>query len=495
MRRGTAFSNSAQRSSLIGIPSANLLLFVAALLCVGAIFLAAQAPPWVCLSSLTITCSLWLMQRAVGFFNLRQMTIPGFVYLVYLIIVLIPSFFVFDEQHGPFRATFMVAVESALITIPIGVLLAKGLFGFGNNETRAYFNSPVEEGALEPGPEAFAVVLAVVWGLTIIYLREVRTVPLFYMIGHPGQYRVLPELREESLKLLDSPLRYIYELMRSTFYPFLIVFSFGKYLLTRSTAWVYLFLASFLSGILYCGLSIAKSPVAFIFVILGAFYYLYRGGRVGRKFLVLLLVFFSAFPIFVVMQEYGRAVDLATTLQTLGRRVFSVPSEILYYYFEVFPRVAPFQHGNTIDKLTILTGGRFFDPGNFVGRYMWPRTLSSVTANAPFLGNLYADFGMPGVFLGGGLAGFLMQCAQIYVVRSGKSALNMSFYAFFLFSFANLNITALPIVLLSLGTLVVPVVAGTMALLHFIIVKAMRTEKPYWTRGAPLRYGAGQHQS
>lgn len=488
MRRGIAFSNLARRSGLNGVPTANVLRLVAALLCVGTIFLAAQAPPWMSLSVVTIICSLWLMQTAVRLFNLRQMTIPGFVYLIYLIIVLIPSFSVFEKQRGPFRLTFMVAVESALITIPIGILLAKALFHFGNDETGVFFNSPVQERAFEPGPEAFAVVLAVIWGLSIIYLREVRTVPLFYMITHPGHYRVLQSLREESLKLLDSPLRYVYELMRGTFYPFLIVYSFGKFLLKRSTSWAYLFLASFLSGILYCGLSIAKSPVAVIFVILGAFYYLYRGGRVSRKFLVSFLLLFWAFPIFVVMREYGTAIDLAATVQTLERRMFSLPSQILYYYFEIFPRVVPFQYGNTIDKLTILTGGRFFDSANFVGRYAYPHGLYSVTGPAPFLGNLYADFGIPGVLLGGVLAGFLMQCAQVYVVRSGKSVLSMSLYAFFLLSLANLNITAMPIVLLSDGALVVPALAGTMAILHFIIIRALRTENFHSTQGMSSRH-------
>jgi hypothetical protein len=82
----------------------------------------------------------------------------------------------------------------------------------------------------------------------------------------------------------------------------------------------------------------------------------------------------------------------------------------------------------------------------------------------------------------------LMQCAQVYVVRSGKSVLSMSLYAFFLLSLANLNITAMPIVLLSDGALVVPALAGTMAILHFIIIRALRTENFHSTQGMSSRH-------
>ena len=457
----------------------NLVILFASIAGIATAWVLAQTPPLVALTLPIIVCSFWLMQKAVGVFNLRVQTIPGCGYLVYVATILIPSFFVYAEQRDPFRRTFLFAVESALLTLPLGILFAKRIFQFDPKEARAFFNLPVEDGPRDPGPEVYFLFLLIAWILTCLYVSEVRSIPLFYMIAHPGEYEVLTRLREESLKLLNSPLVYAYNLLSSTLYRFLIVFAFGRYLLTRRVSWALLFLGSLIPGLLYAGFTIAKAPAAATCLILCVYFYFHRRGKVGWKFILLCVFSLLAFPLFVMMQQFAGApnADLLSALQAVGTRLFSSTVKVLYYYFEVFPHVVPYQHGKTIGKLATLMGERTFDSANVVGRYMLPKAIYSVNANAPFLGNLNADFGMAGVLVGGFVAGMILEVAQIYLVRRGKSVLNLTIYAIFFYESTELSSSALPVVLLGNGPIFVLLLAWAMTILDSMMQSALRIRR------------------
>ena len=432
----------------------------------GLLLIVAKTSLLVIISATVIILSLWLMQKAVGLFNLRALSLPGFWYLVYVAIILVPSFFVYAEQIDPYRLRFLVAVESALLTVPLGIILVKLFFKFHVRETVAFYRTSLQPGRSDLSVITFVLFLGLAWALTLSYVREVKEIPLFYMLAHPGESAMLSQLREESLKLLDSPLRYAYSLLMSTLYPFLILFAFSRYLQTRQKSWGWLFAASLLSGGMFSAFTIAKSPVAALFLMVCACYYLYRGGKVGGKFILSFVVLFLAFPFFVIVREYGGGVD---PVVAMGHRIFYAPALGLYYYFEVFPDVVPYQYGGTIGKLAWILGRQPFQSENFVGLYASPHTGASVNANAAFLGNMNADFGMVGCLIGGLLVGIIMQAAQIYIVRHGKSAMSVAVYSFLLFHFALLNSSALPVVLLSHGAMLVFLVAWTMRAIDSVL--------------------------
>ncbi len=461
------------------LTSSNLLLLLGSVAGVGMAIVMAQMPLLVIVSGLILACSFWLMQKAVGVFNLRVQTIPGCCYLVYVGTVLVPSFFVYADQHDPFRRTYLFAVESALLTIPLGILFAKQIFQFYRSETMAYFRSAVHNRTFDPGPEVYLLLLVLAWMITCLYVLEVRTIPLFYMFAHPGEYRMLARLREESLKLLNSPLRYVYNILSSSLYPLLIVFGFGRFLQTKRRLWAVLFMGSLIPGLLFAAFTTAKAPAAAICVMLCLYFYFHRSGRIGTKFILLFLTSLLGFPLFVIMQVYAGLPEssLVSAFQSVGHRLFYLPAEVLYYYFEAFPRVFPYQHGKTIEKFAILIGEKTADSANMVGRYMYQFGMYSVSANAPFLGNLHADFGIPGVLVGGFLAGVILQVIQIYLVRQGKSILSLTTYAIFVYKFTGLSSTALPIVLLSDGPIFIVLLGWTMTAFDSMILSALRIHR------------------
>lgn len=420
-----------------------------------ALFVAATASvPTVLLVSVLVACvSCWLMQQAVGL-NPRCLTIASFWYWLYLAFVFIPAFFVFGSHAEPYRTIYMAAVDSALITVPLGAMAVNVTTGFQKEDVRRYFRAPlVRDRGANPLFSGFLMLLGAALLLTLLYVLEVRRLPLFYLILHPGAYDQLVLLREESLKLLASDFRYAYYVLRSTLYPILILVALGRYLRTRTAVWRNLFVFTLAIGLIYSALSIAKSPVTNLVLMLALFWYLKRRGKFSVKYAMTGVALFLVFPVFVVVLEQPDLVNVGGALQVIGERLFQLPADILYYYFQAFPTVVPFQHGATIGVLSTVLGKTPFDDANFIGRYMYAHGMSSVTANAPFLGSLYADFGFPGVLVGGFLAGLVMQAVQVRIARAPKDTANLALQAFLFVTFAYLNTTSLPIVLMSDGVL------------------------------------------
>lgn len=419
----------------------------------------------ICVAALVACASWWLMYKAARIFDLTAFTIPAFFYWLFFSIQFLPSFFIFSEQIDPYRYRYIFSVQSVLITFPLGILLMNHLMRFKGQETRLYYDKPVEEEAA--GSQAliiFLFLLLIVFALTLFRVSEGGTVPLFYLMEHPGEHLKLALLREDADKLLDSPLRYAYSLLRSTFYPFLILLAFGRYLQTKRGNWLALFGMTFIAGLVYVGMTIEKSPVAAIVGLLVIYYYLYRHGRPPKIVVGIAPLLFMAFPFWVVIRQYYGTEQgtLQGALETIGDRLFHVPANVLYYYFEVFPDVLPYQHGAGIGKLAQLMGWRSVDIPNFIGLYMTgsgPRFLSSISANAAFVGNLHADFGLYGVVIGGILAGMLMQGAQIYIVRRRKTVVNVALYAFVMYGFGQLSYAQLQTTLLSGGVSIAFVLA------------------------------------
>ena len=402
--------------------------------------------------------SYFLVSKSCKLFAIDRITIASFWYLTYLAMIFFPAFYIFRDQPGPYRSTFLIAVESVLITVPLGWYWATSGSAFLQAETDSYFRRQVEDVRATPQLyRGLVALLAISILLTILYLLEVRTIPLLYLFGNFGDFWELMLLREESFKLLNSPLSYFYAVNRDVLFPFLITASLIAFLRTRHRQWLILLLLTLGFGIFYASLTLAKAPVATIFLMMMIAGYLFSGGYLSRTLVAAGLILIFAFPIFVVV-SVARPEDhvgVEGAFAAVAERLFYLPAEVVYFYFEVFPGQMHYLHGSSIDKLTWLTGQPYFNTANYVGRYAYPEYYETVNANGAFVANLNADFGLPGVFLGGVLAGYIMQKMHIFLVRARKTIPNVASYGFLIFAFWTLHSSPLPIVLASGGALLV----------------------------------------
>jgi len=230
--------------------------------------------------------------------------------------------------------------------------------------------------------------------------------------------------------------------------------SFGFYLLKRQGKWLFLFLVTLTSSMIFSAASISKSRVALIVMMLCIFFYYFRGGKFSKQFVLLSVLLVFAFPVAVVwIGTAGSGGGFMGAVEGIALRVFHAPASTLYYYFEAFPDVVPPLHGRTMGKLALLMGMEPFDSANFIALYINPGGRISGNANAAFIGNMNADFGMWGVIIGAFGAGVIMQVVQVYLMRQKKTILTLAVQSFAVFAFGLLNHTGLSNTLLSNGAL------------------------------------------
>lgn len=393
--------------------------------------------------------SVYLMQKTINVFNISRLTIPAFWYLTYLFMIYFASFIVFYETDIPGRYAYLFAVQSTMLTVPLGIITVNIFCRFDKDEINEFFTLPVVE--TKPGIHreiVYALFMGFVVLLALQYLLSLSKIPLFYMLIHPGEYQELAVLREESFKLLDprwsstssTSLFYIYLFTRTLLFPFLIMVSLGYYLVSRNNRWLMFFLITLSTGIIYAASSIARAPVAAIILRVSFFIYVFNRGKLSKKMAVAILILILIFPIIITKMAYGSEVEFIEALKRVVIRLCYTPAADLFDYFEIFPYHHDYVYGQALLKpILVALGLSNFYIENYVYKFKYPTGLVSGHSNAAFQSNLHADFGVIGVLLGGFLSGMLMQGIQISILRNKKTVMNIATYSFMVYAFWVLN--------------------------------------------------------
>jgi oligosaccharide repeat unit polymerase len=396
----------------------------------------------------TVLVSMYLVRKTTEPFDFQKLSILSIWYLGFIALDFIPAFLVYSDEDGPARTRFLLCVASVLITVPLGAWLARRQAI--TRQTEPYFAGNFDEEPRSSFSRTYAIVMVVALLGTLLYLSETPVIPLFEWFRYDTTTRQLALLREDSFKLLDSRFSLLYYYLRNLIYPVWAAVGLGYFLHTRKTLWLGLWLGSLGGGLFYGALTLAKGPIAMLVMVSALFVYFYRGRKINLKLVLGSVVLFMAFPVAVLSLANGFSVTGA--LDAMVVRLFYLPSELLYYYFDIFPTQVAYLHGRSSPHLSALFGMQFFDTNNYVGLYYSP-ILASISAPAAFIGDLNADFGVPGVLLGGVAAGWIMQTVHQYLITRRKTIINVACYAFLVWAFMNLNVSAFPTVMASGGVL------------------------------------------
>lgn len=432
--------------------------------------------PWLALSAVaTLFVSAGLMQASARAFDFTRPTIPSVFYFTYLVMIFFPAFAVFNDFPGPYRDPYIISVMSVLITVPLGMMLANRVLVFRQSETRSYFSRPpVESAASYKGMYlVHTLIILAMLGLLVHYLITSPVIPLFELIKRSTDPLGLTLAREEAFKLLDPRWKgpnstsffYGYLFLRTLLFPVIVMTTLGYFLYSKKWKWFFLFLTVFGAGSFYAISSLARAPISALFMRMIFFLYLYYRGKISKKLIVAGFILMLAFPVLVSTFANSTSHSILDGLKAIGIRLTYAPALDLYYYFEMFPTAHPYLHGHTLVKPFLqLIGANYFYIENFAAMFISPGGVPTAHANAAFVSNLHADFGMYGVLLGGLFCGLGMQGVHIFLVRSPKSMLNMATYAFMVYAIWVLNFASVTSVLLVNG--MIPVLLLTWGI-HF----------------------------
>jgi hypothetical protein len=439
-------------------------------------FLLAGSALWIALLAITTnhfllfaSCSVVLLlsvayfHKSVKVFDLKKPTIPGMWFFCYLSMSWFPSILIFlgvtpagysyPIYSGPHLYVFLFATSSILLTVPVGIWLINSALRFNPREISRFFEAPVSARPIRMGRYLLLMTLAV--ATTLLYFSEVKVLPIVEMFKDPGNFAALSLLREESFVDLNTRFVYVYSVLREALYPFLIATALGNYLCTRRRVWLLLFVTTLFAGLSYASVSIARGPVATILMVLVGLWYLLRSTKISMRHVAISAVLMLSFPAFVTVWMRDTDLPVFEALKIIGVRLFYLPAYVAYVYFEVVPKEVPFLHGATIEKLSLLLGTQPFDMTRYVLSTIYPSAPESASAGGAFVADFYANFGVPGVLVGGVLLGLILQGIQIAILRRRKTSVSLAVLAFMFYAFWMTTSRALPTVLMSTGVVFV----------------------------------------
>lgn len=413
-----------------------------------------------------------LLQRSNEALSINTVSIQGIFILSYLVYIVIPGFFVYDESTGSAKGAFLFAALSVLITVPFGGLLVNGFLRANRKEVVDFCAAElVDTSGGRYRIAVFVLILGIGVGVTGMYAAAVETLPIFYLLKNPGSFALLPELRQAAGVDLGSKLLYPHYYYQMIIYPVLTILALGEYMVAKQRVWFWLFIAALCMGVLHSSLTAAKSPVAQMTVVILVFYYMAQRGRIKPRHVVMGIAAVLAFPIIVTgMAYWGAGGGAAGVITSLAKRIFYEPSWLIAECFEVFPNLIAPLHGRSIGRVAWALGQEEFNVPNYMANYMHPDSpIRSGNANAGFIANLNADFGLWGVIFGGIFSGIVMQVLQILEVRRKKTVAVVAVVSFQMVIFTLLSHTALSAVLFSYGPiLVIVLVSGMRAAEHML---------------------------
>lgn len=371
--------------------------------------------------------------------KLTHLTLPSFFIIIYILLMSLPSILWFySSTTKPSRYTYFLAMQSVLISFPLGVLLANALFldpSIPSRIVKDFSYSSLVKTRHDSYIFPFWILMlfsSII--IVIIYILFASYVPL---IGAIVAYGEMPsELVRSSMYDQGDALHYAHALMSRFFLPFCIMYSYFMAYIYKGR-WKYLFLITILLAMFTFFLTFDRVyPLeAFILLILATYFknknnqlistsrfpstfkiHLVSTSKIRLAIYILAILALAMVAGGVVSRtQYNLPLNLTviwnTSIGFLIDRVFLDASYMSYIYFETVNNPNLFLHGKSLHVLISSLFGVEFYP----------------TISPSFVAELWINFGWFGVLVGTTIIGFILQFIQLWLFRK-KSIPTLSFY-------------------------------------------------------------------
>jgi len=400
-------------------------------------------------------------------FDIRRLALPALALMSYLVLVAVPAIFVFLDEAGSGRFRYLLAVHSALFTIPLGVVLTELVLGSSDRTAKS--------GVAVPNWARFSWLWDLLFVLAVaivgLHIYQVGFIPITQALSLRGDELAMAELRQESGYLLPGVVnQHLYFWNRILILPGLTILAVGACRDGHKARWLLRAVAVFCVAVFHGTFTLEKSFSMIPFITVGAFLYLTTQRRIKLGYLLSIGLPALSFPLLVfrwIVPESGLWTDVAFAF---GRRMFYVPALVTYSYFELIPGQMDFLYGRTSSVIAYVTGNRFFDPANYIFRQDFPNGIDTGTSNACFVGAAWANFGWCGVIVEGLLAGILLQLLW-RMIRKRQDVFTKTLHALLIVPFT-IAFISVPVESLFLTYAVAPAVAGWAILTRFFLLGA-----------------------
>lgn len=352
--------------------------------------------------------------------QLKHLTIPSFFVAIYIVLMSLPAILWFyADIQKPARYTYFIAIQSVLVTFPIGVFFAKALIPYAWRVTGGSFSLPMQQSEEDRyAVRYWILMLGASLLVATIYLVTSPYVPLIGALTSYGDVAATDVRR--AIVAEGSLIHYGHALTARLLLPFCLLYSyFMAYLYGGRWRWLFwptLAVAGFVSALTFDRMF----PFSVVLYLVLAVYFKHgdqaaratteldggsRGmarlrltGYVAALLLVAMLVG-GVVSLTQFNQPLGREIITETSSSFFVNRVLLDPSFMAYIYFDEFNSPDIFLYGTGFHVLISHLFGIEFRP----------------TISPSFVAELWMNFGWYGVLLGSVLVGFGLQTIQAKV--------------------------------------------------------------------------------
>ncbi|MBD1933408.1 MULTISPECIES: oligosaccharide repeat unit polymerase [Cyanophyceae] len=353
-------------------------------------------------------------------FNISTFRIPGIFISAYSLMVLLPLPFVYAAHPSTTQNTFLFATNISFILTLAGIILTHYWFPSSAKDVDNWISKPIR---LPRQLQMSSIVLLVIcFIILVLYLKQVGRLPIIDAIIGGQTTLELTLARENALKLIPGRIRYVYGALRDVLFPYTTLLLLVLAMRLRGWWWKIFFVVSLLGSIFYAGSTLEKSPVAALTIMLAYAWLLIRGRTLSVSKLLFIILIALAFPVFVIFAVYQFNIEGLLVVNAIVNRIFYVPAQVIFYYFDYFPKHQSFLLGHTLPYINKFITDIPFPVANTICLYMHPDAMSSCTSNVAYPGYLWADFGWSGIVIGSIICGISLQGLQVLILRLPKSA-------------------------------------------------------------------------
>lgn len=383
-------------------------LILIALLTIAVIgnILTGSPTPEVWLALLAAFGCFWLERMVVGkAMSFVALTIPSAFVLAFLVVLVVPVAILYGTLNSDQKLSYFLTLLATLVVFPFGVWLSNfGTRPAGNVLGGNEYTRPEAHSSL--GLETILWTLMATAIVQIaVYCAMSDDIQLLSLIQKSG------ESNRFASRKLPKVVQLLFEIARRVQLPWCMLFTyFMRH--RHGGKWKILFPCFALLTLIVSSLTLDRSPVLAVFAMLGAAYLVSNNGSRRLNWLYLLsilvagLVTGGAVTVFQYQQESASASEFINAAWYVAtERVFRSPIEMALYAFEDYNYDTVFCHGQYIRALSFLPGINYAESmSNDAPRF----AMAPVT----FVGDLWRNWGWPGVIMGAMVIAYIFQVIQ-----------------------------------------------------------------------------------
>jgi hypothetical protein len=352
---------------------------------------------WAALAAAEMALLIVVLSRP-AMFRVRRFRLPGIAIAAMGTIILVPL-------PGIVRLYRDQVPASTVLSIAGGIAAFAVVFGLAPTPSKSVVrpSKPAFDRSLALVIVAFALVLFPIW------LRSLQTVPILDLLRGTSTGIDIALARDAAFMGLTAlPLRIAIAAVRNVYLMFAAAWLVSDWIVTPRAEWRTRSVrrlcatAAVALAALYALVTTERAVLGQVVVVVVVTAFVASRRSLSLKAMLVAGPAALAFPVVFGLLNSGGGgfARVSAAFESVRRRIFYVPGDVMIHYFTAFPEKQGFLRGRAVPKVPRLFGVETFDLSQFVYVTYYQVDARLVgNANGSFLGVGWANFGPAGVVI------------------------------------------------------------------------------------------------